>query len=57
MLLATLRNFAVRLVVATVLSFCQNVGSVRAADTSVTIDNFIIEPAQLTFANDRDDQG
>ena len=33
MLLATLRNFAVRLVVATVLSFCQNVGSVRAADT------------------------
>jgi len=44
----TLRHFAVRLAVATVLSFCQNVGSARAADTMVMIDNFTFEPAQLT---------
>jgi plastocyanin len=48
MLTVTLRNLAVRLVVAAVLSFCQNVGGARAADTMVTIDNFTFEPAQLT---------
>jgi plastocyanin len=44
----TLRHFAVRLAVATALSFCQNVGNARAADTTVMIDNFTFEPAQLT---------
>jgi plastocyanin len=48
MLSVTLRDLAVRLVVATVLSFFQNVGGVHAADTMVTIDNFTFEPAQLT---------
>jgi len=44
----TLRNLAVRLVVAIVLSFGQNVGGARAADTMVMIDNFTFEPAKLT---------
>jgi plastocyanin len=44
----TLRNLAARLAVATLLSFCNYVGSARAADTMVTIDNFTFEPAQLT---------
>jgi plastocyanin len=48
MLSVTLRNLAVRLVVAIVLSFCQNAGGARAADTMVMIDNFTFEPAQLT---------
>ena len=44
----TLRNLAVRLVVAIVLSICQNLGSARADETTVMIDNFTFEPAQLT---------
>jgi plastocyanin len=48
MLSVTLRHLAVRLVVAVVMSFCQNVGGARAADTTVTIDNFTFGPAQLT---------
>jgi len=48
MLLVTLRNLAVRLVVAIVLSFCQNLGSARAEEIMVKIDNFTFEPAQLT---------
>jgi len=48
MLSVTLRNLAIRLVVAIVLSICQHPGSARAADTMVTIDNFTFEPAQLT---------
>lgn len=46
MLSVTLRNLAVRLVVAFVLSFC--LGSARADETTVMIDNFTFEPAQLT---------
>ena len=48
MLSVTLRNLAVRFVVAIALSFCQNLGAARAADTMVMIDNFTFEPAQLT---------
>ncbi|MDR3483818.1 MAG: cupredoxin family copper-binding protein [Bradyrhizobium sp.] len=48
MLSVTLRNLAVRVVVAVVLSFCQHLGAARAADTTVTIDNFTFEPAQLS---------
>jgi plastocyanin len=48
MLSVTMRNLAVRLVVAIVLSFCQNLGSARAEDTLVNIDNFTFEPAKLT---------
>ena len=48
MLSVSLRNLAVRLVVAIVLSFCQNLGSARADETKVMIDNFTFEPAQLT---------
>ncbi len=48
MLSVTLRNLAVRLVVAVVLSFCPHLGTARAEDTTVTIDNFTFEPAQLT---------
>ena len=48
MLSVTLRNLVVRFAVATVLSFCQNVDAVHAAETMVTIDNFTFEPAQLT---------
>jgi plastocyanin len=46
MLSVTLRNLAVRLTVVTVLSFFQH--PALAADTTVTIDNFTFEPAQLT---------
>jgi plastocyanin len=48
MLSVTLRNLAVRLTVAILLSLCQHPGAARAADTMVTIDNFTFEPAQLT---------
>src|SRR5450755_4712934 len=48
MLSVSLRNLAVRLVVAIALSFCQNLGSARADETTVIIDNFTFEPAQLT---------
>jgi len=48
MLSVTLRNLAVRLVVAVVLTFCQNLGSARADEITVNIDNFTFEPAQLT---------
>lgn len=48
MLSVTLRNLAVRLAVAIVLSFCQHPGTARAAGTMVTIDNFTFEPARLT---------
>ena len=48
MLSVTLRNLAVRLTVAVVPFFCQNVGGARASDSMVTIDNFTFEPAQLT---------
>jgi plastocyanin len=48
MLSVTLRNLVVRFAVATVLSFCQNIDAVHAAETMVTIDNFTFEPAQLT---------
>ena len=48
MLSVTLRNFAARLAVAAVLAFCQHPGSAHASDTTVTIDNFTFEPAQLT---------
>jgi plastocyanin len=46
MLSVTLRNLAVRLAVVTVLAFFQH--SALAADTTVMIDNFTFEPAQLT---------
>lgn len=46
MVSVTRRNLAVRLVVAVVL--CQSLGSARADDSMVTIDNFTFEPAQLT---------
>lgn len=49
MLSVILRNFAVRLAVATVLSFGQHLDAAHAADTMVTIDNFTFEPAQLTI--------
>jgi plastocyanin len=48
MLSVTLRNLAVRFVVAVALSFCQNLGSAHAEDTLVKIDNFTFEPAKLT---------
>ncbi len=44
----TLRNLAVRLVVAVALSFCQNPGSAHAEEMTVKIDNFTFEPALLT---------
>jgi plastocyanin len=44
----TLRNLAVRFIVAFLLSFAQNPGIARAEDTTVKIDNFTFEPAQLT---------
>jgi plastocyanin len=46
MLSVTLRNLAVRLIVVTGLTFFQH--PALAADTTVTIDNFTFEPAQLT---------
>ena len=48
MLSVTLRNLAVRLVVAVALSFCQNPGSAHAEEMTVKIDNFTFEPALLT---------
>jgi plastocyanin len=44
----TLRNLALRLVVAVGLSLCLNLGSARAEDILVNIDNFTFEPAKLT---------
>ena len=48
MLSVTLRNLAVRLVVAVALSFCQNPGGAHAEEMTVKIDNFTFEPALLT---------
>jgi plastocyanin len=47
MLLAALR-ICVRVAITAILSLVLHLGTARAADTMVTIDNFTFEPAQLT---------
>src|SRR5471032_1692980 len=44
----TLRGLGLRLAIAAVISLSLNLGSARAEDTIVTIDNFTFQPAQLT---------
>ena len=46
MLSTKLRNLCIRLAVAAAMSF--HPGGAQAEETSVTIDNFTFEPAQLT---------